>query len=188
MINFQSPWDRLKILLLVLLFLVPLWLAIVLGSNTMWSFVNMGAHRVVNLLLIFGINPNQCNVECPVNLAALHGDLKMLQIFDRNGADLKIHNQFHQNAMNLACANVEVLRFLFERGVDINNQSIDEKGQPGFSVLHCAVFNNKPEAVKFLLENGADRNVKMSSWAGQKDVTPLQLAQIKGYADLVALF
>lgn len=57
---------------------------------------------------------------------------------------------------------IELLRFLLSRGVDVDSQS--DSGTP----LIWAAGHDQPEAVKFLLENGADPNAET-----EDNITPL---------------
>jgi hypothetical protein len=73
----------------------------------------------------------------------------------------------------------EVLRLLLSFGADPNQRGIND-----YTALHMAVVARRPLAVQLLLERGAD-----PALATRIDdyETPLQLAQISGYADIAGL-
>lgn len=62
----------------------------------------------------------------------------------------------------MRAGDIELLRFVLSKGVDVDSQS--DSGTP----LIWAAGHDQPEAVKLLLENGADVSVpiKMSSGLG----------------------
>jgi hypothetical protein len=77
---------------------------------------------------------------------------------------------------------IETMAFLLDAGVDINHleHPFTERGLPlkrmdrcCGTALHHAAYNWKPEKVRFLLERGADRNIK-----GWKGLTALEAVQI----------
>jgi ankyrin repeat protein len=57
--------------------------------------------------------------------------------------------------------------------------------EPAGGVLHLMAKRNDIEAVKWLLERGADPNGRWAHW--DADVTPLHLAASRGHADVVRL-
>ena len=66
---------------------------------------------------------------------------------------------------------------LLERGA-----AIDARGQSDRTALHMAIVAKRIEPVRFLLEHGADVNVRDD--AGE---TPSQLASSKGFREIVEL-
>ncbi len=63
-------------------------------------------------------------------------------------------------------------------GLDINAQGLYN----GMTALHDAVWQNKPEAVKILVDKGAD--VNLTSHSGLK---PLELAELYNYSGIIRL-
>ena len=162
----------------------------VVGLNPLWYFVSNRAYVLTTFSLKLGVNPNSCENrgrDCPLFIAAVYEDMKMIKILERYGGDMRILNKNHENVLNVQCANIGLLNFFIDKGADINNQSFDRQGKLGFTPLHCAVLNNKPEAVKLLISKGADKAKTLSGWAGKKNVTPLQLAQLKNLSDIIPL-
>ena len=64
--------------------------------------------------------------------------------------------------MAAACGHLEVVKFLAEKGANINAQNDKtEKGQK-CTALHFAVMNNKPDAAKVLASLGAKTDIPMN--------------------------
>ena len=81
--------------------------------------------------------------------------------------------------MNMAKAgNLEWLNYLHALGISIDLQE-NVRGQ---TALHKAVRENKPEAVKFLLERGARKDIK-----DHAAETPLNIATTSDFSDIVDL-
>lgn len=60
--------------------------------------------------------------------------------------------------MASACENIEILKYLLNKGVDINL-----KNHFGYTPLIVAAEYEEFETVKFLVENGADVNIKSNT-------------------------
>lgn len=84
--------------------------------------------------------------------------------------DTPLHKAVHQNDMN-------TLDFLLQAGdIDVN-----VKGKYGWTALHTAVYCNRLEVAKKLLQNGA------GSYTNIKGHTPLHLACQRGYTPMLSL-
>jgi ankyrin repeat protein len=70
---------------------------------------------------------------------------------------------------------------LFVRG----NRELIEKGGPDGGSLHLLAKRGDAQAVKWLLDHGANPNTRWPHW--DADVTPLHLAVSEGHADIVRL-
>jgi ankyrin repeat protein len=79
----------------------------------------------------------------------------------------------HQGRLN-------IIKYFFEKYRYFIN--INEKGQEGLSALHYAAWNNYPEVVIFLLENGASPNLE-----SYKYLIPLHLACIDNHIEVVKI-
>ena len=73
--------------------------------------------------------------------------------------------------------NIEIVRYLLERGSDIHSKSYD-----GFSPLHIAAYCGENEIVCALIAAGADVNAK-----AKDDITPLHTAVSMGHTEIVKL-
>ena len=126
----------------------------------------------------------------PFVLAARTGDLPLMKLLLDLGADPFITNADNSTAL-LAAAGlgdlgsgqqsagteaeaIEVVKLLLELGADIN--AVDENGE---TAIHGAAYQNWPQLVEFLNENGADVSVwhRKNKWGW----TPLLIAQ--GYRE-----
>ena len=74
-----------------------------------------------------------------------------------------------------AAASSDIVRLLLEAGSPVN-----ERQQGGWTALHAAAENGDKEMVKTLLEHGADPLI-----ASDEGKTPSQLAQAKGYEEIL---
>lgn len=94
------------------------------------------------------------------------------------------HSDGLASAFNLACryGNSEVVLALLAAGADVNHEY-----QPLFS----AVENNLPKVVEILLKQGARTNIRLprDEFGSNKfyKKTPLEIALIQGYSEIVAL-
>jgi ankyrin repeat protein len=89
------------------------------------------------------------------------------------GAD--IHNRKRDTGKQIihwsvVCVNLEMLKFLVQRGADINSPTSD-----GETPLHIAVLDHESDIVNWLVEEGADVNAQ----DGNGD-TPLHIAARDG--------
>lgn len=131
-----------------------------------------------------------------VQLAAWQGEIELLDLFYRSGADINATDKIGRCALFHAAhrGNYEVVNWLLEHGAYTENRVGIEacyKKIPGSSSLnigrnlptpecwgrtamHQAVKNNHPEVVRMLVNAGADANVR-----DDRGITPLLLAGSK---------
>ncbi len=99
----------------------------------------------------------------PLHLAAFFGRLELVKILLDAGAPmLTISNNNESNLpINAAAAGRrnDVVRLLVERGCPPDARASDQ----GYTALHLAANNGNVELVEFLLQSGADRNLKTSA-------------------------
>lgn len=74
---------------------------------------------------------------------------------------------------------IENLKTLIDTGVDVNT-----KDDNGFTALHYAVYHDKIDIVRFLLEKDADVNIVAQQ---RMKYTPLLIAALKSRADIFML-
>jgi len=96
----------------------------------------------------------------PLHLAAFFGRLELVKILLDAGAPmLAISNNNESNLpINAAAAGRrnDVVRLFVERGCPPDARASDR----GYTPLHLAAINGNVELVEFLLQSGADRNLK----------------------------
>ncbi|MDR1888136.1 MAG: ankyrin repeat domain-containing protein [Zoogloeaceae bacterium] len=104
-------------------------------------------------------------------IAAWEGNLPMLELFYRYGANVNLENSAGEQALLLAVwrGKREALEWLLAHGAELNRQ-------PGqWSALHYAAFTGDQKLVADLLARGADINARSPSGA-----TPLMMAIYDG--------
>lgn len=153
----------------------------------------------VEELLNQGVNVNMRggDSQTPIMEAAYGGHLDTVKLLLAHGADLSAKKRDDATALTLA-ANKDILQ-LFKNvssmvaAAAAGNNTILEtflsSGTPinalsehGESALHAACWNGKVDTVKFLLERGADPQIKKADGA-----SPVVLASGQKHDDIVAL-
>jgi hypothetical protein len=111
-------------------------------------------------------------------IAAWEGNLPMLELFYRYGADVNLENSVGEQALLLAVWKNQraATDWLLAHGATLNRP-------PGqWSALHYAAFSGNAEAAKELLEKGADIDARSPSGA-----TPLMMAIYDGRQEVARL-
>lgn len=137
------------------------------------------APRVAQLLI--GWPKTQVEVrtaqdESPLMLAALRGQLELVQMLVKHDADI---NKAGWTALHYAATggHVPVIEFLLE-----NSAYIDAESPNGSTPLMMAAMYGSPEAVKHLIQAGADLHVK-----NELGLTALDFAQRANRANNIEL-
>jgi serine/threonine-protein phosphatase 6 regulatory ankyrin repeat subunit B len=85
-------------------------------------------------------------------------DTHIVRDLIENGTDVNIKDANGSNILHFACVtnnqNLEVIKQIISKGVDINSQNND-----GYTALICATANLSSDIVKELIANGADVNI-----------------------------
>ena len=110
----------------------------------------------------------------PLHLAAFFGHLELVKILLDAGAPmLTISNNNEANLPISAAAagkRTAVVRLLVERGCPPDARATDQ----GFTALHLAANSGNVELVEFLLQSGANRNLKTGSGETAHDLAVKQ--------------
>lgn len=111
-------------------------------------------------------------------IAAWNGDIEMMELFVRRGANPRRVNVNGEQALQLAAWNghTKAVRWLLEHGAVLN------RGDRHWDALHYAVFNGHTELAAELIERGANVNARSPNGA-----TPLMLAAREGREDAAKL-
>jgi hypothetical protein len=88
------------------------------------------------------------------------------------GAHINARDKFGQTPLHTA-ANIEVVKYLIAHGANVNVQDHN-----GWTPLHEAVFRDKANIVKILVEHGSHINAVIGK---SVDWTPLDIATLYGY-------
>jgi ankyrin repeat protein len=130
--------------------------------------------EIAALLLNHGANPDALNKnwQTPLMAASSFGDEKLVKLFVDHKANVNIGNRFGMTALMYARSSAKV-RMLIAAGASVNDKSIT-----GETALYYSTQRADPDAVKALIEAGANVNVK-----NNRKMSPLHLAQIELEAD-----
>jgi ankyrin repeat protein len=106
----------------------------------------------------------------PLMEAARAGQTSAIEKLIAKGADHKLADKHHRNALMIAAHNnkPDAIRLLIKKGADANAQTEDG----GYTALHFATSRSHYAAVIALAEGGADPTIP-----NKAGITPLDLAQ-----------
>ncbi len=119
----------------------------------------------------------------PLQSAANYGNLEVARKCIEYDADINAEDEFgwtplHDSSIGRNFKDGSVLRLLLAHGADVNVRAKDDGQTP----LHRASDSGAPEAVRLLLEQGANAEVK-----GDDGKTALQVASDGGHDEIVKL-
>ncbi|MDR2636927.1 MAG: ankyrin repeat domain-containing protein [Zoogloeaceae bacterium] len=108
-------------------------------------------------------------------IAAWEGNLPMMELFHRYGADVNLENGAGEQALLLAAwkGRREVVEWLLARGAELNRPA----GK--WSALHYAAFAGQKDLADYLLARGADIDARSPNGS-----TPLMMAIYDGHPDI----
>lgn len=109
------------------------------------------------LLDKYGINKEVLPGRTMLNLAALNDDLGMIKYLLNAGADSKIKDNFGRLPIHLTC-NLTITKLLLEADPTIIN---DTYSKFAYTALFRALDSKKFQTAEYLLERGADPNLKV---------------------------
>lgn len=178
-----------------------------------WRSLNgLGPGRLalVEALLVYGADPNarlsktppqygfasqrfrvSLKGATPFLLAAMDGNVAVMRALAAAGADLALATEEHTMPLMVAAGlgqvpaetrvaerdSLEAVRFILERGADVNAANDD-----GRTALHGAAHIRADAIVQFLVDSGAHVNV-----ADRRGITPLMIAEGGGHILLPGL-
>lgn len=144
---------------------------------------------IIELLLNKGANVNDktTDAQTGLHLAASNGDTELTRIALARGIDVNARDRFGLSALHFACRNghLEIVKVLV-----LNGANPDAQENYGFTSLHEACENRRKDIAAFLLAKGADPAIGISGEFDPypKGVTAKDIAGLKGYDEIVALF
>ena len=143
------------------------------GQPPLYSAVKNNNIEIAKLLVEYGAAPNMTDYKgkTPLDIAIENSRLKVAEFLQSIGADCNLKSKL---IFAVLTDNVKLLELLVEEVADINALLLLEAQYSllrGKTLLHIATENNSKNSVKFLLEYGADPEVK-DIWQN----TPLILA------------
>lgn len=142
--------------------------------------VEQGDVRTVAGWLEAGLDPNieGDRIGTGLMIAASRGDMPMMELFVKHGADVNRPNQFNEQALMHAAwmGRREAAAWLLERGAQINREGKE------WSALHYATFAGHDELAKFLIQKKADVNAQSTNGS-----TVLMMAAREGRDKIAAM-
>jgi len=155
-------WARLAPLALVALATEPAAAAPALPDPVTFAVkVEQGDLETVGTWLDAGLEPNfeGDRIGTGLMIAAWYGNIPMMDLFVRHGADVNRENAFHEQALMLAVwkDRREAAVWLLDRGARINRQGNE------WSALHYAAFAGHEELAQYLVQKGADVNARSTN-------------------------
>ena len=160
------------------------------GRTALVVAARSGQSEIVRLLLAEGAEVNSVgggDEQSALAAAAQGGHTEVVEELLRAGANVK-HSEFLSG--NTA------LYYAAERGRVAIVEALLQKGAPpdgngsrlnGAYPLIAATENGHTEAVRVLLEAGANANVQRTNWSTLKTQSALQMAQSRNFAEIVLL-
>ena len=97
----------------------------------------------------------------PITHAVQAGDYEIVQLLLENGANVNEPSSNSKNSLNTPLmvaswhGNLKLAKLLCENGACLNQQDAGN----GFTPLIKAVFSKKPDVVKYLLDQNADKHI-----------------------------
>ncbi len=117
-----------------------------------------------------------------LHYAVSKGDLKLVKLFLEKKADANLASEKGWTPMMVAAFFTEKEAFAIMDALKAAGANINAQSKAGKTPLYLAVKKGQVEKVKWLIANGADKNI-----AAQNGVKPLDLAKSSKNADLIIL-
>ena len=120
---------------------------------------NMSAEEVAKLIDQYDIDVNAAEgPAAPIQFAVYSGDAEKVRLLIGRGASVHVGTSGPYSLPEIAVvnANIPVLKELLAGGCDIECGDFTQ----GFTLLMCAVKENKPAIAEWLLRNGAQVNYR----------------------------
>jgi len=127
------------------------------------------------------VNTNPYGSAMPIFFAAVHGHEDLVRLCIDYGADTSTRDMHGRTLLHGAAraGQVPMLKMLFQYDLDVNDAINSTQETP----LHSAIANGSFDAVRFLLDKGADIRAKMNNRRGQS-LNAIQIAATLGDANI----
>ena len=127
------------------------------------------------------VNITNANEETPLNITSQYGHLKIVQYLCQKGADPNIPsnkatNGYYPTLWASVYGHNDIIKYLVEEA----HADIHAKRADGFNLLHNACHFENLSLLKYLCENGCNKETKSLS-----GLTPLYYACSDGYYEIV---
>jgi len=125
---------------------------------------------------------------CKAMLSVRNGNAQLVELLEKHGASTREIDLNGETLIFKAAeaGNIELLRYLISRGLDVNQSKSETDIYRGETALHYAVRAKKIESIKILLNSGANINStefnlhENNPWCN----TPLDLCEEKSNSEL----
>ncbi|XP_056643272.1 putative ankyrin repeat protein RF_0381 [Diorhabda sublineata] len=130
------------------------------GNSPLNLSLKFGFTIITNSLIERGARLNDKNVFgwTPLHFAVALGDIEILKTLCEAGANYTFIGKCNRySALHLAAdiGDIGIIDYFLSKRVDI-----DYRYESGYTILHTAVRNNHHDLARFLIENGAQVNLK----------------------------
>lgn len=146
--------------------------------------------EMIDFLIAKGYRPDQ--FKNPISQAIKDHKLDLISYLRENG--VPIYDSVIYDLVSENCENPNIYSVLdtiiSKGGVNINHQNSDRYNQYNFgtTALHIAVGRENLKLTKYLVTNGAKKDISGGSYyPNYKPKTPLELAISKGYIEIAKL-
>jgi hypothetical protein len=173
--------------LVVMMVCVAIYVIIVMvptSTGVDWDLVTAADYEavpVIEKLLDEGADIDTTLQRTALHAAAEHGNLEIVELLIRRGADLNLRDVHGRVPMFVASVNhqPEVAMRLAEAGTDLGTVTTD-----GSTLLMAAVRAEDLELARWVLDHGADVNAARPE---KRHATALMMASARGNREMVAL-
>lgn len=153
----------------------------IFGRTALHAATEKGSIKFLEQLLKdrVEIDPRDSFARTPLFLAASLGQETAFRYLLSRGSNLEVRDMASHSLMETAARgnHVGIMEILFDRGCDVNEQSLSMWG--GCTPLHAAAENGCFKAVNFLVMRGADASVE-----NEDRQTADKVARINGFPDI----
>ena len=158
-------------------------------NDALGEFVNIGAEKLVKILLQRGANPNKSfirNETSSLQMAVMDNRLDIVKLLIESGADPNIPNRLHGSTPLMSAAKRgynDIIEYLLQNGADINAKNMNNENSLFLAIdgMEKSFIGWRDEgtaqlaSVILLLERGIETDIR-----DKTDFTPLVAAAYKG--------
>lgn len=147
------------------------------GESALKHASSLQLIEMTKFLLENGADPNLIDYkgESPLHGAALGCNDSVIQILINNGSKVNVESKYHEFPLHYAAENCSLISPI--KMLLFNGAKIEAKRLFGETPLFVAVYYNHYDIASFLIDNGADINIRDS-----QNKSLLDIAELKGYS------
>lgn len=143
-------------------------------------------YRIVETLLDEGADPNLRTVEgvAPLHVAVMTGNIKICELLINAGADVSQGGKQNKNCLHYAamCGNINIAKAIYAALKKMNKSTLgfylnaQTQGEGWTPLMYCANLGHT-EIGLFLVEEGADCNIKSYESGKSESISPYAMAK-----------